>query len=221
MSENYHNPVDHGPIGSAAITTRETVKGGFGGVFSGAVRGGLWGALITGGTTALGIAAVGAAIAGGWGLLVPGITALGAVAAASSVFGPAALIGGLLTSTVGLIVGTAVGTPVGAVAGSVVGFSNGRDVVNHERGAARVMETVRQQNDAMTQTAMAQMATANALRAEVIRQASASPAPYIHMAQHQGVGMRQAASVETGPKTHVQRAAKTAAAQATNAQQIH
>lgn len=227
MSENFNNPIDHGPIGSASITARETVKGGIGGVFGGAARGGFWGALLTGGTTALGISAVGAAIVGAWGLVgsVVGLgSAVGAIVAAAPVIGGVALIGGLLTGAVGLAGGTILGAPVGALAGTVTGFSRGREIVHHDRGAARVLDTVRQQNEALTQTATAQMATANALRAEVIRRASAAPAaqpiiiatPGPHVVQaasHQGVGMRQAQAAEAaaGPKTHVQRVAEASA----------
>ncbi|MBY0354132.1 MAG: hypothetical protein K2Q12_00195 [Rickettsiales bacterium] len=162
MSENYVNPNDRGALSSAGVTVAEGAKGAVTGGLMGLIKGPIFGALGGAVATAIPVAIITGIAALVTAIFAPAATALAVVMYPTAAF---ALIGGV----VGLFGGSLLGGPIGAVLGGVNGLGRGREIVNHERGAAQILEA---QNAAIQN----QMMTAAALQAQAQRPVIIQPA---------------------------------------------
>jgi hypothetical protein len=198
MSQNYVDPINRGPVGAAGVAAGEGAKGAARGFFGGMIRGPIYGFLA-------GAAMVGAAVA------IPTVI-IGGLALALGASLPAVAIGAAVLPGLGGLVGAAGGTiaggPLGALFGGLRGMGRGRDIVNHERGAAQVLET--QQAIAQSQMMTAQALQQQAARPVIIQPASApvvAPGFTVTSPAHQGQGVNlaQAVANDVGGMSHAQR----------------
>lgn len=225
MSENYINPIERGPVSAAGVTASEGARGAVTGGLMGLIKGPIYGLL--GGFAALAlptaaILAIPTAIIGG-GALIFGASLVGVATTAAYVVGGGALITGTIGGLSGLLGGTIVGGPLGALFGGLRGAGHGREILDHERGAAQLLEA--QNNALQTQAAVASALQAQAQRPVIIQPASApvvAPGFTVTNMAHQGQGMgasmpQQVAANDTANLTHTQQVDADRAAMASNA----
>lgn len=203
MSQNYVDPINRGPVSAAGVAAGEGAKGAARGFLGGLIRGPVYGFLVGAATVAI-VAAIPTALVG-LGALALGASVAGFATTAAWVVGVPAVIGG----AVGMLGGTIAGGPLGALFGGLRGMGRGRDIVNHERGAAQMLET--QQAIAQSQMATAQALQSQASRPVIIQPASApvvAPGFTVTSPAYQGQGVNLASQTvanDVGGMSHAQR----------------
>lgn len=174
-------PVEHGFVGSTAITAAESGKGLIKGAGDGLWRGALIGGLLTGLL---------------WGGLAFGVMSLIALVPFLTWLAPAAPVVGIVvggvTAISGATVGGLIGTPAGAAVGTVHGFGAGMDRLGRDQAAVQVARS-------QEKTAEAQTETAKALQAKVMeRMMGAQQVVTAPTAEHCGQGLKTALQPDAG-----------------------